>query len=54
VDYLLGQEAPRDDMEGDLDIMMVMDGTNGKTEVWGTIVVGDDGDDEEDEWIGLD
>ena len=36
--------------EEDLDITMVMDGTNEKTEVWGMIVVGDDGEDEEDEW----
>jgi hypothetical protein len=54
VDYSLGQEAPHDDKEGDLDIMMVMDGTNGKGHVGGTIAVGDDREDDEDECIGLD
>jgi periodic tryptophan protein 2 len=54
VDYLLGQEAPEDAKEGEMDIAMVMDDTNGKGEVGGTIVVRDDGEDEEDEWIGLD
>jgi hypothetical protein len=53
VDYLMGQEAPEDSKEGEMDITMVMDGTNGKGEVGGKIVVGDGGEDEEAEWIGL-
>jgi hypothetical protein len=54
VDDLLGQDTPEDGKDGEMDIMMVIDGTNGKTEVWGTIVVGNGGEDGEDEWIGLD
>jgi hypothetical protein len=54
VDYLLGQDAPKDGKEEEMDIVMVMDGTNGKGEVGGAIVVGDDGEDEEDEWTGPD
>jgi len=54
VDYSLGQEAPPVAKEGDLDIMRVLDDTNRKGHVGGTIVLGDNGEDEEDEWLGLD
>jgi hypothetical protein len=54
VDYLLGQKAPEEVKEGEVDVTIVMDDTTEKGEVGGTTAVGDDGEDEEDEWTGFD